>query len=108
MATITPDQLAKALGVAAKDIEKPRDLLQAIARLVETNAKARAHVRTGNLRDSITNRVEGNVAYVGTAVDYALWQPNDFLQEGLDDSMSQIDGETRDYGEKVLDRVARG
>ena len=39
--------------------------------LVEADAKMNAPVDLGRLRQSITHRIEGNSAFVGTNVDYA-------------------------------------
>lgn len=39
--------------------------------LIEGQAKANAPVRTGQLRNSINSRVEGDKAIVGTNVEYA-------------------------------------
>ncbi len=39
--------------------------------LVEGQAKANAPVRTGRLKNSINSRVQGDVAIVGTNVEYA-------------------------------------
>lgn len=41
------------------------------AKVVEGDAKLRAPVRTGNLRSSITGRVAGEQAIIGTNVEYA-------------------------------------
>jgi len=44
------------------------------ALLVEGEAKNLAPVDTGNLRNSLTHEVEGQEAYVGTPVSYAIFQ----------------------------------
>lgn len=102
---MTPEQFVNNVKAAQKELGAPKDVLQQIALVVQGNAQRRAHVRTGNLRRSITSRVEGNVAYVGTAVVYAPFQPNAFLDEGLQDSMSRIQSIVQQYGGKVLDKV---
>lgn len=41
--------------------------------VAEGYAKAECPVDTGNLRNSITHAVEGNDAYIGTNVEYAVY-----------------------------------
>ena len=109
-------QFEKAMKAAASNVSKPLDVLQDIGLLVEGEAKRNAPVRTGTLRRSITNRVEGNAAYVGSAVEYARYvhegtkymaaQP--FIQDAIDNSRSQIVRLVEEWGGKVLDKVGRG
>jgi HK97 gp10 family phage protein len=47
------------------------EFLNTAGRLIEGQAKANAPVRTGRLKNSINSRVSGDVAIVGTAVEYA-------------------------------------
>lgn len=103
---LSPEQFVDNVKAAQKELGAPKQLLQQGALVVQGNAQRRAHVRRGNLRRSITSRVEGNVAYVGTAVVYAPFQPNDFLAEGMEDSKSGIERVVKEYGGKVLDKVA--
>lgn len=50
----------------------------------ESYAKDLCPVKTGRLRNSITNYVEGNAAYVGTNVEYAQ-----FVEEGTSKQKAQ-------------------
>lgn len=50
----------------------------------ESYAKDLCPVKTGRLRNSITNYVEGNAAYVGTNVEYAP-----FVEEGTSKQKAQ-------------------
>lgn len=45
-----------------------------MGKLVAETAKAKAPVETGELRDSITYRVEGNSVIIGTTCPYAPYQ----------------------------------
>lgn len=111
-----PDQFAKAMKSAAEALRDPKDLLTQIGLVAQGNAARRSPVRTGTLRRSITSRVEGNVAYIGTAVEYAVFvsggtrymAARPFLQEGIEDSRPQIERLAHDFGAKVLDKVSRG
>ena len=107
-------QFAAAIDKAAKEIAEGKEVLQRIALVVEGNAKRHTPVKTGTLRRSITTRVEGNAAYVGTSVEYAVFVHDGtkymagrpFLTEGLDDSVSQIDGMLSEWGGKILEKAA--
>lgn len=88
-----------------------RSLLQRVVLLVEANVKRRTPVRTGNLRRSITSRVEasGDRGTVGTNVKYARFVHNKrpFLEQGVDDSRAQIDRMLADMGQQFLDRASK-
>lgn len=77
------DELAKSPG-GWEDIA-----LEEKAVVVEELAKRFVHVDTGHLRDSITHHLEedaaGRVAFVGSDVDYAIFQeldPGDIFPAG--------------------------
>jgi phage gpG-like protein len=69
---MTPDELAQRLTPEAVQAMQ-RTLLQRVVLTVEGNVKRSTPVKTGNLRRSITSRVEaaGERGVVGTAVTYA-------------------------------------
>ncbi len=48
--------------------------LEAVGIQAEGFAKRSAPVNTGRLRSSITHAVKGSDCYIGTNVDYAMWQ----------------------------------
>jgi hypothetical protein len=108
MSTLTPEQYASAMKAAAKEVASPTDLLTRIAILVEGAVKRNTPVLTGNLRRSITHRVEGHAAYVGTAVVYAKFvdDKQHYMQAGLDQSQSQIKQLVEDFGGKVAQKAA--
>lgn len=56
--------------IAAKD-EAVARALEAVGLQAEGYAKMLEYVDTGRLRNSITHGVDGDSAYIGTAVDYA-------------------------------------
>lgn len=108
-----PEDFERKMHTAAREVSRPRRLLQDIGLIAEGGGKRRAPVRTGNLRRSITNRVTDTEAYVGTDVEYAPYvhygtryqaaQP--FLEEGIEDTMSEIEAAAARYGADVLSRV---
>lgn len=110
-----PEQFEKRMKDAAREVSRPRKVLQDAALIVEGNAKRRSPVRTGNLRRSITNRVEDTEAFVGTNVEYAPYvhygtryspaQP--FLEEGLEDSRSEIEAMMERFGDAVFKKVGK-
>lgn len=80
--------------------------LTEIGLLVEGDAKMKAPVDTGNLRNSITNQVERGerAVYIGTPVEYAPYveyghrvgtsnayvPPNPFLMPAVEDNQNEI------------------
>ena len=68
------------------------------ALIVEGDAVLRAPVDTGNLRASITHRVDGDEAIIGTNVEYAPYlefgtskqSPQPYLRPALDENKSQV------------------
>lgn len=102
-------QFQKNMKAAAQEISVSSELLTKIALIVEAEAKRNAPVRTGTLRRSITHRIEGHAAYVGTAVTYAVYveakQP--FLSTALETQQGQIESIVKAYGGKVLDKVSK-
>lgn len=66
--------------------------------VVETEAKLRCPVLDGQLRQSITNEVDGKTGYVGSNVEYApyvhqgtRWQKSQpFLEQALDSKREDI------------------
>ena len=82
-----------------------RRALEIIGGMAETNVKAITPVDTGNLRNSITHRVDGVSVYIGTNVEYAPFvelghrarngkkvNPKPFLRPGIEDNMDQYRG----------------
>ena len=59
------------LDVLNASKEQMQKGLKAIAMKAETYAKADCPVDTGRLRNSISNDVKGDSAYIGTNVEYA-------------------------------------
>ena len=66
--------------------------IQAVSHTV-ANITAQGLVDTGNMRNSISSYVEGDAVYVGTPVDYAVYQelgtsrgikPHHFLKDAID------------------------
>lgn len=98
------------MKAAAKELATPDALLTRIALLVQGNVQRVTPVRTGNLRRSMTYRVDRLNAYVGTAVVYAPFvdDKQGFMQQGLDASQSQIKQMVEEFGGKVLDKVGKG
>ena len=66
-----------------------QDALEKACIVVETNAKNRAPIDTGNLTRSITHVVNGNEGIVGTNVEYAP-----YVEFGTGLFSSQGDGRT--------------
>ncbi len=70
---LNPRKVRRLLGT-----DDTREMITRVAQEAETLMKARAPVRTGNLRRSITHRVLGDgkrwYALVGTNVKYAIFQ----------------------------------
>jgi HK97 gp10 family phage protein len=66
--------------------------------LVEGQAKANAPVRTGRLKNSINSRVSGDVAIVGTNVEYATHveygtkrsKAKPYMRPALDDNRKKL------------------
>lgn len=109
------EKLAANLNKAAKDFASAKDVLAPIALLVVGAAQRNAPVRTGTLRRSITYRIEGNAAYVGTAVEYARYVHDGtrymvgrpFLTQGIEESRDGIESKLSEWGGKVLDKVGK-
>ena len=111
-----PARFEKVMKDAAGLLNTPTQMLMDVGFIVEGAAKQRTPVATGTLRRSITSRVEGNAAYVGSAVEYAPFvhegtsrmAGRPFLQEGIDDSTHRIEAKLAEYGAQLFDKVARG
>ena len=55
------------------EIQKKKETaLEAVGVLVEGEAIVRTPVDTGNLKNSITHKVDGNMVIIGTNVEYAV------------------------------------
>lgn len=52
---------------------KKTAILEAVGLQAESNAKLNCPVDTGNLRNSITHTVSGDTVYIGTNVEYGVW-----------------------------------
>lgn len=111
-----PDRFEKVMKDAAGMLKAPQELLTDIGLLAQGNAQRLTPVATGTLRRSITNRIEGNAVYIGTAVEYAPFveygtsrmaaQP--YLQPGIDNSLSDVERLAADFGFKLFEGVAKG
>lgn len=103
-----PTELEIALKQAAKDVKRPKELLERIGETVVSNVKPYVPVRTGVLQGSIAYRFSNdNGLFVGSAVEYAPFVDArvGFLQSGLDDSGASIDQELQDWGDQILGEV---
>lgn len=113
---MTPQAFEKVMKATAGMLSDPTEILTKVGFIVEGAAKQRTPVDTGTLRRSITSRVEGNAAYVGSAVVYAPFVHNGtrfmagrpFLEEGIEDSRSRIEGYLSEFGGKLFEKVAQG
>lgn len=104
---MTPEELAKQLVPEYRSMRQA--LMQRIVLTIQGNIQRRTHVRTGNLRRSWTSRVEksGERGVIGTTVAYAPFQRNHPAEEGLEDSLTEIQQLARDAGEELFTRVSR-
>ena len=105
-----PHELEANLKNLAKDIQKPKELFDAIGPVIVGHVKPYVRVRTGVLQGSIAYRLVNNDSlFVGSAVEYAPFVDAryPFLQPGLDDSASEIDQITADWADKILDKVGQ-
>lgn len=111
-----PAEFEKVMKLAGDALSDPANILTKVGFIVEGAAKRRTPVDTGTLRRSITSRTEGNAAYVGSAVVYApfvhggtrFMAGRPFLEEGIEDSRSQIEGYLSEFGGKLFEGVAKG
>lgn len=109
-----PEELAHRL--TTEKLDKQR-LMSRIVITVEGQTKRRTPVRTGNLRRSITHRVEraGERGVVGTNISYAVFvhegtrfmEAQPFLEEGLAASRATIDQLLEEAGAQLFSRIAR-
>ena len=68
------DGVLKAVsGFEGRQLQNYREGLEDGAQIVETEAKANCEVDTGQLRNSITHRLEGLSAVIGTNNDHAVY-----------------------------------
>ena len=67
---IRNDNTEEVLGALAEQLEMG---LETIGLVAEGYAKRLCPVDTGRLRNSISHAVDGNAAYIGTNVDYAVY-----------------------------------
>lgn len=104
---MTPEELAKRLTPEYQRMRQA--LMSRIVLTIQGNIQRRTHVRTGNLRRSWTSRVEksGERGVIGTTVAYAPFQRNRPAEEGLEDSLTEIQQLARDAGEELFARVSR-
>lgn len=102
-----PEELANKLGPEYQRMRQ--QLMQRIVIVAESNIKRRTHVRTGTLRRSWASRVErtGERGSVGTTVLYARFQRNKPAEEGLEDSLPEVQRLAKEAGEELFVRVAR-
>ena len=111
-----PKEFEARVKASVKELQDPKAVLQKAAFIVQRSAQANAPVRTGNLRRSITTRIEGHAAYVGTAVEYAPYveygtkymPARPFLGKALEDNKPQIEQMLAQFGELVFKRIATG
>jgi HK97 gp10 family phage protein len=86
--------------------------LEEAATHVEGEAKVRAPYKTGRLRDSITHRVNADVAIVGTPVEYAThveygtvkMEAQPYMRPALDENRNTLRRMFRD----IIGRIYRG
>lgn len=106
---MTPEEAADKLNPDALRSELERAMQQVVL-VVEGNVKRVTPVRTGNLRRSITGRVEerGRRGVVGTNVVYArpVHRRTPYLERGLEASRDQIDAILAEAGETWAGSVA--
>lgn len=107
MATLTPNELADRLMDAANE-DIRLSLMQRVVLTVERNVKKVTRVDTGRLRQSWASKVEraGERGRVGTTISYAPFQKNKPLEEGLDDSRSEISRILDEAGQEIIARIA--
>lgn len=101
---MTPQQFVDRIEEIIKRLQGDELLTQA-ALIVLGYAQKRARVRTGTLRRSITYRVERDQAFVGTSVGYAIYQPEPFLELGLEDAQADIQELMKRFGNEILGAV---
>lgn len=84
--------------VIASVNDKKKQALTAGATIVEAEAKVRAPVDTGQLRNSISYEVGESEAKIGTIVDYAVYveygtsrqRPQPYLRPAIDENTDKI------------------
>lgn len=111
-----PQAFEKAMKSAAQELSSPKQMLTEIGLIAQAGAQRLTPVRTGTLRRSISSRVEGNAAYIGTSVEYAPFveygtrymAARPYLSAGIEASRSEIERKAAEYGAKILDKVGRG
>lgn len=116
MGRITLPQLQQGLNGAADAVRGATNLLRKVALLAEGAAKKRVPVKTGTLRRSITTRVTGKQAFVGSAVVYAPYveygtrytRAQPYLSTGIADALPQIRNLVERYGGQVLENASNG
>lgn len=71
--TINDKEISEALDQVTSKLlpEAIKRGLEKAALIVEADAKKHVPVKTGNLRNSITHKVDGNEAIIGSNVEYA-------------------------------------
>lgn len=88
------------------------EFLESAGTHVEGEAKDRAPYDSGRLRDSITHRVNGDVAIVGTPVEYATYveygtvrmKAQPYMRPALDDNRKTLRRMFRD----IIGRIYHG
>lgn len=111
-----PDAFEKVMKLASVELRDAKDLLTSIGLTAQGNAQRLTPVATGTLRRSITNRVEGNAVYIGTAVEYApfveygtrFMPARSYLGQGIEDSRDAIERLAAEFGGKLFEKVGRG
>jgi HK97 gp10 family phage protein len=111
-----PKVFEERMKAAAVELKSAKDALQQAALIVQRGAQANAPVRTGNLRRSITTRVQGNAAYVGTSVVYAPFvefgtkhmPARPFLSKAGEDNKPQIEAMLAQFGAKLFVKISGG
>lgn len=113
---MTPQKFEQVMKAVAKDLSSPKQLLTEIGLIGVGGVMRGAPVRTGTYRRSITSRVEGNAAYIGSAMEYA--RPLEYgtrymaaqapIGSGIQSVAGDIGRKAAEYGSKLFDKVAGG
>lgn len=110
---MTPEAFAAKMGRAAAKLRSSAPLMNKVKDVSVRNAKQRAPVRTGALRDSIGGQVTSSSVNMTATVPYAApveygtsrMQAQPFLHPGIENSAGEIEGLMQDYGDEVLGAV---
>ncbi len=110
-----PEELQRRLNQAAKDLQKPTALIRNIVETVEGKARQNAPVDTGELRDSISSRVDTaargfitasapHAIYVHEGTRYMAARP--FIKDAIEQSDGAIRRVAIAFGNDIFKQVA--